>query len=104
MAREPGEPRQPPRPGQIGHDPRELAERLRREYCLETLVQFLEGQPASREVLAKIRRRRVALRVPDAHYMGTSWPEGIATTREGSVITHRHRPFRARSEVRSPPR
>jgi DNA polymerase-3 subunit beta len=101
---EPGEPGQSPRPGQIGHDPRELTERLRREHRLETFVQLLEGQPASREVLAKIRRRRVAFRVPDAHHMRTSWPEGIAATREGSVITHRHRPFRARSEVRSPPR
>jgi DNA polymerase III subunit beta len=104
LACEPGEPGQSPRPGQIGHDPRELTERLRREHRLETFVQFLEAQPASREVLAKIRRRRVALCVPDAHHMGTSWPEGIAATREGSVITHRHRPFRARSEVRSPPR
>jgi DNA polymerase III subunit beta len=104
MAREPGEPGQPPRPGQVGHDPRELTERLRREHRLEPFVQLLEAQPAGREVLAKIRRRRVALRVSDAHHMGTSWPEGIATTREGSVITHRHRPFRARSEVRSPPR
>ena len=101
---EPGEPGQPPRPGQIGHDPRELTDCLRREHRLETFVQLLEGQPASREVLAEIRRGRVAFRVPDAHHLGTAWPEGIAATREGSVITHRHRPFRARSEVRSPPR
>jgi len=104
VAGEPGEPGQPPRPRQVGHDPRELAERLRREHLLEAFVQLLEGQSASGEVLAEIRRGRVALRVPDAHHMGTSWPEGIAATREGCVITHRHRPFRARSEVRSPPR
>jgi DNA polymerase III subunit beta len=104
LAGEPGEPGQPSRPGQIGHDPRELTERLRREHRLEALVQFLDGQPPSREVLAEIRRRRVAFRVPDAHHMRTSWPERVAATREGSVITHRHRPFRVRSEVRSPPR
>jgi hypothetical protein len=104
LAGEPGEPGQPSRPGQVGHDPSELTERLRREHRLEALVQFVDGQPASREVLAEIRRRRVAFRVPDAHHMRTSWPERVAATREGSVITHRHRPFRVRSEVRSPPR
>src|SRR3984957_18537266 len=64
IAGEPGEPGQPSRPREIGHNPRELTERLRREHRLETFVQLLEGQPASREVLAEVRRCRVAFRVP----------------------------------------
>jgi hypothetical protein len=35
------------------------------EHLAETVVEFVEGQPASHEVIAEVRRRRVAFGVPD---------------------------------------
>lgn len=61
-----GMPGQPPWPWQVGHGPGELRERPRGEYRIQAFVQLIEGQSASRVVLAKVRRRCVAFRVPDA--------------------------------------
>jgi hypothetical protein len=59
-------------------------------------MEFVEGQPASHEVIAEVRRRRIAFDVPDPQHI--SW-QGLVLpvpVREGSVVTHRHRASGAR--------